>query len=58
MMLRFVFEKSSIEPVSEKYKIHDSVTTDKNRTNDIQGSEEEDNKQQQHQSTSTANTVF
>ena len=37
---------TSTEQVSEKYKIEDSVTTDKNRTNDIQGSEEEDNKQQ------------
>jgi len=33
--IRFVCEKSSIEPVSEKYKIDDSVTIDKNRTDDI-----------------------
>ena len=35
---------TSTEQVSEKYKIEHSVTTDKNRTNDIQGPEEEDNK--------------
>jgi hypothetical protein len=33
---------TSTEQVSEKYKIEHSVTTDKNRTNDIQRSEEED----------------
>ena len=44
---------TSTEQVSEKYKIERSVTTDKNRTNDIQGSEEEN--KQQFQST---NTVF
>jgi hypothetical protein len=38
----------------EKYKIEDSVTTDKNRINDIQRSEEEDKQQLQ----STTNTVF
>ena len=43
-----------IEPVSEKYKIDDSVTINENRTNDIQRSEEEDNKQQ----STTTNTVF
>jgi hypothetical protein len=35
---------TSTEQVSEKYKIGDSVTIDKNRTNDLQRSEEEDNK--------------
>ena len=32
--IRFVSEKSSIEPVSEKYKIDDSVTIDKSRTSE------------------------
>jgi hypothetical protein len=54
--IRLVSEKSSIEPVLEKYKIDDSVTIDKNRTHDIQRSEEEDNKQLQQ--TATTNTVF
>jgi hypothetical protein len=45
-----------IEPVSEKYKIDYSVTINENRTNDIQRSEEEDNKQRQP--TATTNTVF
>jgi hypothetical protein len=44
---------TSTEQVLEKYKIEHSVTTDKNRTNDIQGPEEEDKQQQ-----STTNTVF
>jgi hypothetical protein len=44
---------TSKEQVSEKYKIEHSVTIDKNRTNDIQRSEEEDNKQQ----STTTNTV-
>jgi hypothetical protein len=44
----------STEQVSEKYKIEHSVTIDKNRTNDIQGPEEEDKQQLQ----STTNTVF
>jgi hypothetical protein len=47
---------TSTEPVPEKYKIEDNVTTYKNRTNGIQRSEEEDNKQQS--TTATTNTVF
>jgi hypothetical protein len=46
--MTFVSETSSaIEAELEKYKVDDSVTIDKNRANDIQRSEEEDNKQQQ-----------
>jgi len=40
----------------EKYKVDDVVTVDKEHSNDIQGSEEED--RQQFQSTATTNTVF
>jgi hypothetical protein len=45
---------TSTEQVSEKYKIEHSVTIDKNRTNDIQRSQEEDKKQPP----ATANAVF
>jgi hypothetical protein len=55
--IRFVSDKSSIyiEPKlgKEKHKVDDAVTVDKKHSNDIQGSKEEDNKQQ-----STTNTVF
>lgn len=36
----------SIEPEleKEKYKVDDTVTVDKKHSNDVQGSEEEDNK--------------
>jgi hypothetical protein len=43
----------SIEPKLEKHKVDADVTTDKNRTNDIQGSEKEDKQQQ----STTTNTV-
>ena len=49
-------KSSSIKPKLEKHKVDDTVTVDKNHTNDIQGPEKEDNKQQQ--STATTNTVF
>ena len=39
-------KSSSIKPKLEKHKVDDTVTVDKNRTNDIQRSEEEDSKQQ------------
>jgi hypothetical protein len=45
----------TIKPELEKHKVDTDVTTDKNRTNDIQRSEEED---KQQQSTATTNTVF
>ena len=50
-----VISSISIEPEleKEKYKVDDAVTIDKNRTNDIQRSEEEDKQQQ-----SATNTVF
>ena len=35
----------SIEPELQKHKVNDVVTVDKKRSNDIQGPEEEDNKQ-------------
>jgi hypothetical protein len=38
----------------EKHKVDDAVTVDKKHSNDIQGPEEEDNKQQQ----STTNSIF
>jgi hypothetical protein len=50
-----VISSISIEPEleKEKYKVDDAVTVDKKHSNnDIQGSEEEDNKQ------STTNTDF
>jgi hypothetical protein len=47
-------KSSSIKPKLEKHKVDDTVTVDKNHTNDIQGSEEEDSKQLQP----TTNTVF
>jgi len=52
-----VISSISIEPEleKEKYKVDADVTIDKNRTNDIQRSEKEDNKQQ---STATTNTVL
>ena len=54
--IRSVSEKSSIEPVSEKYIIDDNVTIDKKQNNnDIQGSEEENNQQKLQP---TTNTVF
>jgi hypothetical protein len=40
----------------EKHKADESVTIDKKHNNDVQGSEEENNKQLQ--STATTNTVF
>jgi hypothetical protein len=43
---------TSTEQVLEKYKIEHSVTIDKNRTNDIQRSQEEDKQP------TTANTIF
>jgi hypothetical protein len=58
--IRFVSNKSSssIKPdlEKEKHKLDNAVTVDKKRdnSNDIQGPEEEDNKQQQP----TTNTVF
>ena len=58
--IRFVSNKSSssIKPdlEREKHKLDNAVTVDKKRdnSNDIQGPEEEDNKQQQP----TTNTVF
>ena len=39
-------KSSSIKAELEKHKVDDTVTVDKNHTNDIQGPEEEDNKQQ------------
>ncbi len=35
-------KSSSIKPKLEKHKVDDTVTVDKNHTNDIQGPEEED----------------
>jgi hypothetical protein len=53
--IKFLTEKSScIKPELEKHKVDDAVTVDKKHSNDIQKSEEEDNKQQQP----TTNTVF
>jgi hypothetical protein len=55
--IKFVTDKSScIEPELEKHKVDDAVTVDKKHSNDIQGTEEENNKQQQP--TATTNTVF
>jgi hypothetical protein len=48
-------KSSSIKPKLEKHKVDDTVTVDKNHTNDIQGSEKED---KQLQSTATTNTVL
>jgi hypothetical protein len=48
-------KSSSIEPELEKHKVDDAVTVDKKQNNnDIQGSEEKDNKLQ----STTTNTVF
>jgi hypothetical protein len=48
-------KSSSIKPKLEKHKVDDTVTADKNHTNDIQGPEEED---KQQKSTAATNTVF
>jgi hypothetical protein len=48
-------KSSSIKPKLEKHKVDDTVTVDKNHTNDIQGPEKED---KQQQSTATTNTVL
>jgi hypothetical protein len=56
-LINFVSDKSSsIELELEKHKVDDAVTVDKKHSNDIQGPEEEDNKQQS--TTATTNTVF
>jgi hypothetical protein len=59
--IKFVSDKSSssTKPELEKHKVDDAVTVDKkyrDNNNDIQRSEEENNKQLQ--STATTNTVF
>jgi hypothetical protein len=48
-------KSSSIKPKLEKHKVDDTVTVDKNHTNDIQRSAEED---KQLQSTAATNTIF
>ena len=49
-----LYDKSlSIKPKLEKHKVDDTVTVDKNHSNDIQRSEEEDKQLQ-----STTNAVF
>jgi hypothetical protein len=49
-------KSSSIKAELEKHKVDDTVTVDKNHTNDIQRPEEEN--RQQLQSTATTNAVF
>jgi len=48
-------KSSSIKPKLEKHKVDDTVTVDKNHTNDIQGPEEED---KQQLPSSTTNTLI
>jgi hypothetical protein len=51
-------KSSSIKPKLEKHKVDDTVTVDKNHTNDIQRSEEEDKQQLQSTTTNTVSTNY